>query len=43
MSSERTLKDLLPQLELDEYIAVDLETTNINANEADINKLYPEY
>ncbi len=39
MSNEHTLKDLLPLLELDEFISFDLETTGLNPDKDQITEL----
>ena len=39
MSNEHTLKDLLPLLELDEYISFDLETTGLNPDKDQITEI----
>ena len=39
MSNEYSLKDLLPFLELDEYISFDLETTGLNPDKDQITEI----
>ena len=39
MSNEHTLKDLLPLLELDDFISFDLETTGLNPDKDKITEI----